>query len=75
MEVRGEYVTSTVDDNTWKTSERINMLEDEVYTARSNGQLPVTGGIGLNLWAGGRGGNTDGMLWDDIKITVHSVID
>jgi hypothetical protein len=50
-------------------------MVDPVYNTRSNGQLPVTGGIGSNCSVGDRGGNTDGMLWDDIKITVHSIVD
>ena len=50
-------------------------MVDPVYNTRSNGQLPVTGGIGLTCSVGDRGGNTDGMLWDDIKITVHSIVD
>ena len=72
VEVIGEMVTTAVNGGTW---ESMNMMSDPVYNARSSGQLPVTGGIGLNCWAGDRGGNTNGILWDDIKITVHSIID
>ena len=72
VKVMGETVTSDVDGGTW---ESLFMLSDATYKARNDLDLPVTGGVGLDFWAGNQGGKTDGMLWDDIKITVHSVID
>ena len=70
IEIKGETLTANVGG----VQDSISMKTFR-FLPNMPGSIPVTGGIGLNFWAGGRGGNTDGMGLDNIRVTVHSVID